>query len=177
MISVLIFAFPATGFVAASPGEAVRTLSSLVPAVVEGIARDVALVASPPSEDLAHVADHAGCALIEADVPVAAIEAAARQCRASDVLVIRAGVMIDRSFLDEMSRILPVVALASRPAAYIIKASGTAGPGQVFAALAPTVGVLTKRDAIVASRPGHLKALVRASRPARLFRQRAWAGH
>ena len=175
MISVLVLAFRNAPGLDPSPGETVRTLSALVPAVVEGLVRDVALVAAPRNPDLTHVADHAGCVLVEADETGPALEAGARQCRCPDVLVLRAGVMIDRPFLDELSGILPVIMTAEQPIDYRLTSSETGWLGRVFPSMKRTAGVLITRTRLLASGATGIDQLARRS-GSKLFRTRAWTG-
>lgn len=78
----------------------VRTLASLVKANVEGLVRDVA-IAGPFGRDLATVADHAGCRLIEAANEAGWLRLALEEARGPDVFLLRSGRAPESGFIEE----------------------------------------------------------------------------
>ncbi len=174
MISVLLLgSHTATGQPPTS-GEAVRTLSALVPGVVEGVLRDVQLIATASEPDLASVADHAGCAYVAADLSQALPRAAAA-ARSPYLFVVLAGVSFDRALTDEMG------GLGGRHESWLadgigLKAMETGALGRLLPRLAPTVGILTTRDQLLSKTAPTIPSLWRKLRPRRLFKTRAWSG-
>ena len=85
-------------------GLLVRTLAALVPAIVEGLVRDVTVIGRKPDEGVRRIAEHAGCNLVEnVDFDTALGEAMA-SARSSTLFLLRAGAFLDRAFLDEAAR-------------------------------------------------------------------------
>jgi hypothetical protein len=78
----------------------VRTLASLVTANVEGLVRDVA-IAGPSGLDLATIADHAGCRLIEAATEASWLRLALEAARGPDVFLLRSGRAPEAGFIEE----------------------------------------------------------------------------
>jgi len=83
----------------------VPTLASLVSGAAVGTVRDV-IVADGGSRDATlEVADMAGCEIITSHAPLAArLREATRKARASWVMFLRPGVVLDASWVDEVER-------------------------------------------------------------------------
>ena len=83
----------------------VPTLASLVSGAAVGTVRDV-IVADGGSRDATlEVADIAGCEIITSHAPLAArLREATRKARASWVMFLRPGVVLDASWVDEVER-------------------------------------------------------------------------
>ena len=101
MVSVVLLATdPARP--APSPEAIVRTLSALVPAVVEGVVADLVLAGRPHDRDLQRIADHAGCELLEAsgaDLLARSLAAV----RGPQVLVLLGGDVPGEGFVEELA--------------------------------------------------------------------------
>ena len=171
-MSALVLAFSASGPRPLLPGQAVRTLSSLVPAVIEGIVRDVALVAGETATDLAQIADHAGCTLITAETEAAALKAALTRCRSRDVLVVAAGVGFDRTLLDELSGVLPVFGLEDQPLPRVLHPESDGILQRVLPMRGKAVGLLGRKERLLLSGSSSLQDLVKRIKPTRPFRTR-----
>lgn len=173
MISVLLLGFDRTGREAAVAGEAVRTLASLVPAIVDGIVRDLCL-AAPGNRGLSEVADHAGCGFFPASTFGEAIRGGARQLRCPLVLVTACGAVIERAVIDELAALLPTLDGAAK--AYAVKAAREDVLGRLFPVTAPAAALLAPRDWLEAAHAEGLSVLVRNAKPARVLRSRIWFG-
>jgi hypothetical protein len=68
----------------------VRSLSAFVAASVNGLVRD-AVLAGPPGGELGFIAEHAGCAFVEATKENEALGQAMAFARGSDLLILHAG--------------------------------------------------------------------------------------
>ncbi|MDX7951059.1 hypothetical protein P7D22_07685 [Lichenihabitans sp. Uapishka_5] len=175
MVSVLVLgSHTATGR-PSTTADAVRTLAALVPAAVDGVVRDVQLLAAPGDDALDRIADHAGCGFIQEADLATALQTAVARARGAHHLVLLAGVSFDRAFVDEMAGI------GTRHAAWVpqgiaLKAVESGVFGRVLPRFAPTVGVLTERQQMAAVRANSVAALWRSLRPHRVFRTRAWSG-
>src|SRR5271156_3918363 len=77
-----------------------RTLASLVTAKVEGLLGDVR-IAGPARKGLGLVANHAGCALIEAENEMDWLRLALQAARGSDVFLLRCGRAPEAGFIEE----------------------------------------------------------------------------
>ena len=174
-MSALVLAFSASGPRQLLPGQAVRTLSSLVPAVIEGTVRDVTLVTGESATDLAQIADHAGCTLIAAETEAAALKTALTHCRSRDVLIVTAGVAFDRTLLDELSGLLPVFGLEDQPLPRVLLASHDSFLQRVLPFRAKVVGLLGRKERLLHSGSSRLQDLARRTKPTRPFRTRVLA--
>jgi hypothetical protein len=77
-----------------------RTLASLVTAKVEGLLGDVR-IAGPAGKSLGVVANHAGCALIEAENEANWLGLALQAARGPDVFLLRCGRAPEAGFIEE----------------------------------------------------------------------------
>jgi hypothetical protein len=77
-----------------------RTLASLVTAKVEGLLGDVR-IAGPARNGLSLVANHAGCALIEAENETNWLHLALEAARGPDVFLLRCGRAPEAGFIEE----------------------------------------------------------------------------
>ena len=132
----------------------VRTLGALVPAIVDGIVRDVVLVAAQANRDLQHIADHAGCALITApssDLPMqqgliqeGLIQEGLRALRGSHVFILRAGLIPETGFADELADCLadhiPSALMREQPQSFLQR---------LLPQLAPIGGLLAEKQALL----------------------------
>lgn len=169
---MLLLGFDRSGRQAASAGHAVRTLASLVPATVEGVVRDLCLAAPGPDRALADVADHAGCAFAAAAGIAEGIRLGTRDLRCPHVLVIVAGAVVDRPFLEELTAMLP--GLGDAPRTLVLKAMRHDLVGRLFPSAADAAAVLTSRSSLHSVQASTVDELARRLRPHRLFKTRAW---
>ena len=152
---------------ARSAEHVVRSLSSLVAACVAGVLRDV-VVAGPPGLDLQVVADHAGCPLVEAAAPAAALAAALSRSRHAHVLILQAGYAIG-DLVDELDDVLRASEVLPRR----LRASGERFAQRLLPGLAPVVGVLASTDLCRRRMPCDLGALIAGFARAPAFRATA----
>jgi len=82
-----------------------RTLASLVTAKVEGLLGDVR-IAGPAGKGLGAVANHAGCALIEAEHEMDWLHLALEAARGPDVFLLRCGRAPEAGFIEEATDFL-----------------------------------------------------------------------
>ena len=100
----------------------VATLASLVPASAAGLVRDVCLVARPPADTIARVADVAGCNVLVADGPNGALLAqAATAARSNWLLFLRAGAILESGWIDETAQFMESASLSSRTRAALFR--------------------------------------------------------
>ncbi|HEY5225798.1 MAG TPA: transposase, partial [Methylovirgula sp.] len=103
MLSVIILC--GFGGVAMRPDAVVRTLAPLVGASVRGQVRDVVL-AGPPEAGLEIIAQHAGCAIVEAATEAEALRGAVAAARTGDLMFLRAGYVPQAGFFEEIEDLL-----------------------------------------------------------------------
>jgi hypothetical protein len=176
MISVLILGFSTASTRPATSGDAVRTLSALVSGTVEGIVRDVCLLAFEPDVELDKVADYAGCGIVKSSTFTSAILEGAKQARCPLLLILPSGVTFDRAFTDEVAMVISEPAGARRERAYRLKSFEAGMAGRIFPQLAPDAGLLAPRDSVISIAAQDFPALIRACRPLRSFKVKAWTG-
>jgi hypothetical protein len=78
-----------------------RSLGGLVTAAVAGVIRDVT-IAGPLGLDLATIADHAGCGLVEAPREADRLDLAFALAKGPDVLVLRAAYVPGTGFIEAL---------------------------------------------------------------------------
>jgi hypothetical protein len=175
MISVLLLGTSAVAGRPATSADAVRTLSALVSGAVDGVVRDVQLLSADDGPNLAQVAEHAGCGYVRATDLGRAIATGVGQARTPHLLVLPVGISFDRALTDE------VAAAEDRHAGWLgegvrLKAAAEGPFGRLLPPLAPTVGVLTSGDRLLAARETKPPRLWRKLRPRHVFRARGWIG-
>ena len=170
MISVLLLS-PSLG-AAPNPRAAealARSLGPLVRATMEGLVRDAALI-GPAADDLAGVADYAGCAYVEAATLAEGFTRALSETRGEIVFVLEGGYATPNGFIEEASDLLLEGAGFSgallRRAPYNLATRFAPG-------LATPVGLLAQRAALRGTQPRDLGALIRATRPSRTLNSQA----
>lgn len=156
MVSVVLLATdPARP--APSPEAIVRTLSALVPAVVEGVVADLVLAGPPGDGDLQRIADHAGCALMEAP-GVDLLARALAAVRGPQVLVLIGGDVPGEGFVEELGEMVAdgigAARLRRRPSGLLER---------IMPRLAPVTGVYLEKARLTGRRaPETLADLSRA---------------
>ncbi len=139
-----------------APEAVARSLASLVRASVEGIVRD-ALIVGPAGDKLADIADHAGCAHVEAANVKEGLARALAQARSEVVFVLEGGYAPLTGFVEEASDLLRAgdfrgAALRRAPDTLMTRLAPF---------LAPAVGVFAPRAALRDAAPRDLAELVR----------------
>ncbi|MBX3524633.1 MAG: transposase [Rhodoblastus sp.] len=161
MLSVIVLAPSGADPVAGRAQEAiVRSLAALVGAAVADTVRDACIV-GPPDLDLARVADHAGCALVEEADAARGLGKAVRNARSDRIFVLAAGYAPLSGFIDEMSD----WALSASPLAAALRAEPASLAQRLFPTLAPCVGLVAGRGDIAgaaAEAPATLARKLRA---------------
>src|SRR5580704_2337689 len=94
------------------------TLASLVPAKVEGLLGDVR-IAGPAGRGLSLVANHAGCALVEAENEADWLGLALQAARGPDVFLLRCGRAPEAGFIEEAGDFLVANSKAQSRAAVL----------------------------------------------------------
>jgi hypothetical protein len=107
MISLIVLCpSPSVGAAESPAAEAiVRTLSAFVGAAVRGLVREAVLI-GPPHIKLGYIADHAGCAFVEAKSEADGIAAALPIARAAHLLIVRAGYVPETGFAEAIEDLL-----------------------------------------------------------------------
>jgi hypothetical protein len=134
-----------------------RSLGALVRAAVEGVLRDVTII-GPSGDDLAALADHAGCAFVETDSTKEGLVRAVAQMRANILFVLEGGYAPPSGFAQEVGDLL-------LDAANFRGALLRVAPDTLVTRLAPglarPVGALALRNDIRSAAPRDLADLIR----------------
>jgi hypothetical protein len=158
---------------------AVATLAALVPGAAAGIIREVLLVDRSDTGVIERVADVAGCRFLRFEGPrAAALAEGARQARSPWLMFLRAGAVLDPSWIEETTQFIQGVASSGRPRAGIFRYARSpyadARLRDRFRFLARIAGPLTDQGLLIArdhyDRLGGYSADARRSE-ARLLRQ------
>jgi glycosyltransferase involved in cell wall biosynthesis len=89
----------------------VPTLAMLVPGAMSGVVRDVVLADAGSTDATAEIADIAGCIVISSPAPAPApfghrLREAAAAARASWLMFLRPGIVLDATWVDETARFI-----------------------------------------------------------------------
>jgi len=115
MISVVI---PAEG----NEQQVVATLAALVPGAAAGVIRDVVLVDRTGSDEIARVADVAGCQFLKFEGSrAAAMATGAKHARGPWLMFLHAGAVLDNSWIDEAGQFIQTVVASGRPRAGVFR--------------------------------------------------------
>jgi hypothetical protein len=148
------------------PSEAVaRSLGALVRAVVEGLLRDVTII-GPASDNLAALADEAGCALVEAPSAGQGLALALAQVRTDIVFTLEGGYGPPSAFAEEAGDLLPDLATAGGA---ILRLAPDSLLTRLAPGLARPVGALVFRAPLRAIQPRDLPDIVRRLKIRRAF--------
>jgi hypothetical protein len=145
-----------------------RTLAALVPAKVEGILCDVR-IAGPPAMGLGMIANHAGCALVEAEGEANRLHLALQAAHGPDVFLLRCGRAPEPGFIEEMHEFFAKNAKSKSPAAGL-RAAPESLFERVFPSLAPIAGLIASRDLMLRMPRGGFQELARGIGPGTTFR-------
>lgn len=150
MLSALVLASDSHVRVSASPEAMARTLAALVPAAVQGVIKDVTLASLLGADQALYIADHAGCALAEADTPEAVLKAGLALTRGDIILVLRAGYAPEAGFMEEVSDQFERSAIRAPRSAFLRAVSETFLT-RLLPALTHVEGVIVRRSDIARS--------------------------
>lgn len=141
MLSVILLAYETASPIAEGllRERVVRSLSSLVDGCVEGLFADAALV-GPAELGLGHIADEAGCELIEAPCAQEGLAAALAAARCGDVFALRAGYGVERGFVEEARDALA----GGRPA--VLRAAPDSFLTRLAPSFAAPVGLIARKE-------------------------------
>jgi hypothetical protein len=158
MLSVIILC--GFGRVTARPDAVVRTLVPLVGASVRGQVRDVVLT-GPPEAELRLIAEHAGCAVVEAATEAQALRRAVVAARTDDLMFLHAGYVPQAGFFEEIEDLLNIHRLDQT--ARVLKAAPVTFYEQMLPGLAPAVGFIAGRRLCAAAERSSFQELRRAA--------------
>ncbi|MBO0734496.1 MAG: transposase [Methylocapsa sp.] len=148
-----------------------RTLASLVPAKIDGVLYDVK-IAGPAKAGLGFLANHAGCALIEAHSEEERLKRALKEARGPNVFLLRCGQAPEPGFAEEVHDFL-----AQNSAACLRPAQLRAAPESIlerlFPSLAPVAGIIALRESLLSAPCGGFRKLTGSIGPAIILRTRA----
>jgi len=145
-----------------------RSLAALVRSAVEGVLRDVAIV-GPGGDDLAALADHAGCAFIETGSTKDGLSSAVAQMRASILFVLEGGYAPPSGFAQEVSDLL----LDTNFRGALLRVTPDTLVTRIAPGLARPVGALALRNDIRSAAPRDLADLIRRLKIRRAMTARA----
>jgi hypothetical protein len=165
MISCLVLAAD-EAFTPVSAQGVVRTLATIIPAAMDGIVRDVALVGCSDRRDshsdLEAIADHAGCALLFADQESQALIAGLEALRQDLVLILRAGYAPREGFAIELAdQVRAATRGGSRGGVLLARPQGWRGLAPFRQ---PVVALLGRRRSMLDARARRLNELARRLR-------------
>lgn len=172
MLSALLLAPPFSNGTAPALGAVVRTLGALVPAAVEGLVRDVTLLAPRGDEGLRAVAEHAGCRLVEADAFRGGFAQALGTAKQSGVFAVRAGTAFDRGFLDEVADLIGPEGAGDGSFCFLLRQAPDRLAARLLPDLAPVAGLIASRARLGGS-VADFASLVRAAGKGRTLASRA----
>jgi hypothetical protein len=148
-----------------------RTLAFLVTAKVEGLLGDVR-IAGPARSGLSLVANHAGCALIEAENEADWLGLALQAARGPDVFLLCCGRVLEAGFIEEAGDFLEKNSKDPSRAAWL-RAAPESFLERVFPPAAPLAGLIAPRDVLLRAPRCGFRKLARFVAPAPVFRARA----
>jgi hypothetical protein len=146
-----------------------RSLGALVRAAVEGVLRDVAIV-GPEGDDLAVLADHAGCEFIETASTQQGLSQGLARMRGDIAFILEGGYAPPSGFIEEASDVLREgelfrgALLRCAPHSFITRLA----PG-----LARPVGALVARSTLNGAAPRNLADVIRCAKIRRALNMRA----
>jgi hypothetical protein len=148
-----------------------RTLASLVTAKVEGLLGDVR-IAGPAGNGLSLVANHAGCALIEAENEADWLGLGLQAARGPDVFLLRCGRAPEAGFIDEAADFV-VADTKDQLRAACLRAAPESFFERIFPAAAPLAGLVAPRGLLLRAPRGGFAKLAGFVAPSTAFRARA----
>jgi hypothetical protein len=143
------------------PEPVVRSLSGFVPASVRGLIRD-AILAGPADNELRIVADHAGCAFIEAESEADALGEALTLACGTEILILHAGHVPETELPEAIGDL--VASSQSSQRGWALRATPDNLAERLFPALAPTVGLIAARKLCLGVEAPTFANLLKATR-------------
>ncbi len=128
----------------------VRSLSSLIPANVEGLLGDVA-IAGPSGQGLGLIADQAGCGLFEAVAEEEWLRRAIEAARGPELFLLRSGFAPQAGFVEEAGDFLRAEGAnkSGGARAALLRATPETLIERLFPRAAPLAGLIAPRDRCV----------------------------
>lgn len=114
------------------PEGLIRTLSSLFPAIGEGVVRDGMVLSESPAREISAIADQAGCDLL-AGALSQTLPRALAQARCDHVLLLRAGAALESEWWRDAAKFIERCGMARPRAAVFSLSKGGFGLGQRLA--------------------------------------------
>ncbi|MGH6835947.1 MAG: transposase [Methylocella sp.] len=148
-----------------------RTLASLVTAKVEGLLCDVR-IAGPVGTGLSLVANHAGCALIEAENEADWLGLALQAARGPDIFLLRCGRAPEAGFIEEATDFLAADS-KDQSRAGCLRTAPESFFERIFLSLAPVAGLIAPRHLMLRAPRGGFQKLAGFVAPATAFHTRA----
>ncbi|MGI3900042.1 MAG: hypothetical protein ACRYGP_19350 [Janthinobacterium lividum] len=174
MISTLVVTTPAAVDAPRRASAFLRTLAALVPATIEGVVRDVTLV-QVGQGSLAHIADEAGCQMVEEGNFPAALARGVAGARSSWIFVVQAGTVPSPLFGEEAAR-----ALEGSPetgSALVLREQPRGLLSRWFPSLAPVAGIILPRARLAEFRCTSFADVVRRAGRSRTLPTSAFTLH
>jgi len=150
------------------PEAVVRTLAPLVGAAVKGLVRDV-VVAGPKGRQRDVIGDHAGCAIIEADLESVRLKEAFAAAKVETLMLLRSGHIPEIGFFEEVEDVLSSN-LEAR--GLLLRALPETFIERMIPRMAPAAGLIAARAHCAASGAQSFDGLIAALSPRDLLRRR-----
>jgi hypothetical protein len=139
----------------------VRSLSAFVAASVDGLVRD-AVLAGPPRDELGFIAEHAGCAFVEAEKEIDALGLALALARGTDFLILHAGHVPEIGSMEAIGDL--VASGQSAQHGFLLRAAPDNPAQRLFPALSPAVGLVAARQLCAGVEAPDFAKLLKATR-------------
>jgi hypothetical protein len=159
MLTAILLAYDAPGQALRRDAVA-RSLASLVDACVQGLVADAVLVGAP-GRGLEHVADEAGCALVEAQGKEEGLARALDIARHEEALLLFAGHAVERGFVDEVN---DAFAYGAGGRSLVLRAAPASFVTRLAPSLAEPVGIIARKSAFREAATANLRRLSRRLR-------------
>lgn len=147
-----------------------RTLASLVTAKVHGLLADVR-IAGPFEMNLGILANHAGCAFVEAEKEADRLHLGLTAARGSDILLLRSGQALEPAFMEEAGDFL-TRRQRDKSSAALLRAAPETFLERIFPTFAPASGLIATRDLMLRAPRSGFQGLASFVAPATTFRVR-----
>ena len=165
MLSAVVIACDAAQPHPATPEAVVASLAALVPAVIAGLVGEASLVVMTGDAAMRDIADHAGCRLVEAVAAADVLAAGLAAARGPRLLVLRAGCIPGRGFVEELADFLRSGAEESA----LLRQTPMRGLARLLPWRAAIAGVIGTQSRLRAANRQSLQDLGRKLRPSRVF--------